>query len=155
MICTPEFIRVYNETFKFIHENLGYKAVVGYWLKIAPIALEDLSYTISRHLCKTKEYWDKTLTTEGAVYTIDTNCEYLPYVDALTLNIYECPSLKILGDDVYEYYCDHCTVMYQPIFEERGYDYKVERKERGCRIRITKKKSASSETGDTPVPALT
>ena len=176
MICSPEFIKVYNETFKFIAVHAypcGKATVEEYWRQIAPIALADLEIALGHELIMprgkgcglnyAKEYWDKTLTAEGAVYSIDSglyflsspSTEYAPPIEDMTLNIYECPSLRILGDKAYEHYCDHCTVMYKPLFDKRGYDYEVERKERGCKIRITKRKSASSETADTPEAAST
>ena len=175
MICSREFILIYNATFIYIYQQTDFncaKLVEEYWRKIAPIALKDLDLCLDTcemadgtglGLTKAKEYWDKVLTAEGAVYSIDTfthflrnpSTEYTPPIEDMTLNIYECPSLKILGDKAYKHYCDHCTVMYEPIFDKRGFDYKVERKERGCRIRITKRKSALSATGATPEPAST
>lgn len=180
MICSPEFIKVYSDTFKFIDENLGYVAVENYWKRIAPIALEELDRCVFKAkwseenintqegfnavgLAAARDYWDRVLKAEGAVYSIDASIvgertaftSHKPFIRALTLNIYECPSLKILGDKAYENYCAHCIVMYQPIFDKNGYDYALERKEKGCKIRITRKKSVSSETGDTPEAAST
>lgn len=136
MICSPDFIKVYNETFKFIAERLDYKGLCDYWKRISPIILADLQEAVEKHgLCGAFNYWGKTLSAEEAGYEL--------YLDngLLALDIHECPSMSSLKEPC-KSYCNHCYVMYQPIFEPLGYEYLLKKKGRdSCSIRITKSKT--------------
>lgn len=132
MKCSKNFIKVYNETFKFIHEKLGKRAVVKYWKRISPIVLADLRENVEQNgLFGCVKYWDDTLFVEGANYQI----EYKP--DTFKMTISKCPSLEIL-DEPYKDYCQHCEVMYKPIFRALGYKYQIEKGEEGCRITVSR-----------------
>lgn len=132
MICTPQFIQVYNETFKFIDENLGSKAVEKYWLRIADIILGDLKEAVEKDGLKgCVDYWTKTLTAEKAGFQI------LHDGDVFVLEILRCPSLAILKEP-YKNYCKHCKVMYKKIFNDLGYKYEIESGGGQCKITISK-----------------
>lgn len=132
MKVTNSFVKVYNATFKFIHERYGKKAVVDYWKTIAPIALADLEQIIKRDgLFGCVRYWDDVMSAEGADYQI----KYKQ--DLFTMDITKCPSLTVL-DSPYEHYCRHCEVMYKPLFRGLGYTYQIKRGKEGCRITVFK-----------------
>jgi len=132
MKCTKDFIKVYNETFKFIDERLGKKAVGDYWRRISPIILADLRKKVEQNgLFGCVVYWDSILSGEGADYEIEHRA------DIFEMTITKCPSLETLVEP-YRDYCKHCEVMYKPIFKALGYKYKIERGEEGCHIKISK-----------------
>ena len=132
VICPPRFIQVYNQTFKFIDENLDSKAVEKYWLRIADIILADLKEAVGKNGLKgCVDYWTKTLTAEKAGFQI------LHDNDIFVLEILRCPSLALLGDP-YKNYCNHCDVMYRKIFEGLGYKYNIEFHDHKCKITISK-----------------
>lgn len=134
MICTPQFIQVYNETFRFIREESGHNAVYAYWNRIADIILADLKELVrEKGLKGCVDYWSRVLTKEDAHFRITLN-------DKFTLEILRCPSLRLL-EEPYDNYCGHCDVMYRKIFEELGYKYNIEYGFGGgadCRITISK-----------------
>ncbi len=132
MVCNSDFLRVYNETFKFIDEKLGTEGVEEYWKRISPIALWDLQQVVEEHgLDGCWQYWDRVLTKEGASFNIKFK------ENVFTLNILVCPSLKIL-DDPYRDYCRHCKVMYECLFDKLGFIYRIKGNGKGCRITVTK-----------------
>lgn len=133
MICTKKFVEVYNETFKFIHEELGDEGVARYWKRIGTIILSDLKETVeAKGLDGAEEYWRNTLTSEGALFEI---C-LLP--DCLALAITKCPSISHLENPYYDY-CGHCDVMYRQLFESLGYKYEIEKSGTGsCYITVSK-----------------
>lgn len=130
MICPPQFILAYNQTFKFIDENLGSEAVRKYWLRIADIILADLKEAVEKDGLKgCVDYWTKTLTAEKAAFQI------LHDKNVFVLEVLRCPSLALL-DDPYKNYCNHCDVMYRKIFEGLGYKYNIELSGGKCKITI-------------------
>jgi len=132
MICSPRFIQVYNETFKFINENLDSAAVEKYWLRIADIVLADLKEAVEKNGLKgCVDYWTKTLTAEKAAFQIFHDN------DIFILEILRCPSLALLGEP-YIHYCGHCNVMYRKIFEGLGYKYNIKLNNDKCKITISK-----------------
>ena len=132
MICSPAFIQIYNETFRFIDEQLGTSKLKDFWLRISDIALGDLKELVEeKGLLGAYEYWSKTLNAEGAKFEL----QFLS--DRLTLRMWECPSIKCLKQPCKDY-CKHCDVMYRPIFESLGYQYQIELKGNGqCNIHIS------------------
>ena len=133
MKVNEDFLKIYNATFKFIHEKLGKRAVVEYWKAIAPLALYDLEQAVIEDgLYGCVRYWGDVMTAEEAEYQIVYN------VNQFTMDITKCPSLAKL-DRPYEYYCQHCKVMYKPLFEKLGYTYKTEKTgENSCRVTVRK-----------------
>jgi len=133
MKVNEDFLRIYNATFKFIHERLSKKAVRDYWKTIAPLALYDLKEAlIDDGLYGCVRYWDDVMSAEGAEYQIIYNA------DKFTMNITRCPSLTKL-DRPYEDYCEHCKVMYSPLFKCIGYIYKTKKTgEKSCKVTVCK-----------------
>ena len=132
MICTPKFIEIYNETFKFIDEH-GVD-VKEYWKLISPIVLSDLKEMVEKQgLFGALDYWDKVLTAEKAEFDILITPKCF-----LELEITDCPSLSHL-ENPYKNYCGHCDVMYRQLFESLGYEYKIEKTGVGsCHITVSK-----------------
>lgn len=133
MKVNEDFLKIYNFTFKFIHERLGKKAVREYWKRIAPLALHDLEQAIVEDgLFGCVRYWGEVMTAEGAEYQIK------KLQQEFTMNITKCPSLTKLNSP-YKYYCEHCEVMYKPLFRKLGYTYKTEKTgEKSCKITVCK-----------------
>jgi hypothetical protein len=132
MKVSKSFVKIYNETFKFIAEKLGKESVEEYWLRIAPLILWDLDKAVNKKgLFGAWEYWSDVLQGEGAFYEMDIED------GVFKLNIFRCPSLKAL-EKPYEHYCDHCRIMYEPIFKKHGFNYSIKRNGKGCQITISR-----------------
>ena len=133
MTITPQFVRFYNETFKFIEEHCGYGKLEAYWIKIAPILLYDLKLLAeAKGIWGCGEYWANVLREEGAVHK--QRC----WRNLLEIEITDCPALEAL-DNPCKHYCDHCDVMYRAILEPLGFEYKIDFNRKGqCTIFIRK-----------------
>lgn len=135
-IVNPQFVKFYNYVFKFIGEKTN-RSITAFWENISDIMLADLDKTIKiRGLRGAYDYWKYILKEECAKAKLN----YYPD-NRLELIMDDCPSCKILGDDKWKGYCNHCRYMYAPIFKKYGYNYKLEIKGNGkCRILIQKEK---------------
>jgi len=129
MVTTDLFIKVYDATFAWINEQLGYGSLVSYWKYIAPYVLSDLKEKAEKEgVWGCFSYWKHTLSSEGLDYLIEYRGK-----EKLTIWIKDCPRKNMQCKN----YCDHCTVMYQAVLEPLGLKYELEKTgEYSCTIKI-------------------
>lgn len=132
MKVDKQFIKVYNETFRFINKIGGIECLVEYFKRIWPFLLFDLEDAVKRQgLTGAMIYWMKTLKAEGAKFDINVDDD-----TGLRLHIKQCPSINSLDDPCKEY-CRHCGVMYKELFEKHGYKFNhTKRGPASCEIKI-------------------
>ena len=141
MKVTPQFVKFYNETFKFIEKELGTMELEEYFRKVGPFILADLSEKVCDYGLKgALKYWQQTLNEEGAHWQTELEeSGEPPKAVALTLRITKCPSREALGDKAHSSYCRHCDVMYRGLFEAYGYKYSIEKTgDASCTIKVTR-----------------
>ena len=137
MISCTEFILAYNEFFKFLHRRHGKHAVMDLWVGISDRGLGNLRELVAKKgIQGMKEYWGRTLSEEGADYTMTAN------KDTFTIEMHRCPSVGILNDahiEKYPNYCAHCEVLYSRIMKDHGFSYQteyVDQDKGACKITI-------------------
>lgn len=138
MISCTEFIWVYNEMFRYIHERSGTEKLHELWEGISEDFLWNLrQYVEQEGLQGMLRYWTHTLTEEGGRHQMSL------YEDMFVLDMHDCPSARLIhqGERVvpYEEYCEHCVWLYPPLLRELGYevDYDIISCEKGrCRLTV-------------------
>lgn len=122
MISCTEFIPLYSELFRFIHEKGGKEAVVRYWESIADnYVAPRLGEAVEEYGMRgCWEYWSKSLNEEAADFTMTYDDETKEF----TIDMHHCPSRGMLNSlthmEPYEDYCGHCGVLYDRVLEKYG-----------------------------------
>lgn len=122
MISCTEFIPLYSELFKFLHEKGGKEEVVKYWEHISDEYVQArLGEEIAKHGLKgCWNYWFKSLNEEACDFsmTYDPNKEYFE------INMQGCPSKSMLNKmqytNPYPDYCEHCSILYSRVAKKYG-----------------------------------
>ena len=136
MIPSDQFVRFYNEVFKFLDAKGGgaleeyYRAVSGQQ------EMHCLARFKAQGLAGMKAYWDRIAAEE--------NCDMTCTLDddRLVIEMRRCPSLgKAMDNDAgaFERYCDHCPGWVIPLLEKAGFhcDYDmIDRSRPQCRMTI-------------------
>jgi hypothetical protein len=129
MKCSKDFVVAYNELFK----TLTPEQRKTFWPAFSDCVLGRL-----RRLVRDKgflgmlEYWSDTLMAEHA------DCRITVDLNEKSLHIYmrHCPSLKTLGCDSSDSYCEHCDILYSPLLKDLGYSFGMIGVSEGCQIVI-------------------
>lgn len=128
MISCTEFILAYSELFKFLEELGGPEEVQRYWEHISDTYVADrLGECIKAAGIKgCYDYWSRSLSEEAADFRI----EYAPEKQEFTLDMFICPSRKMLNDHPemapYHNYCGHCDTLYHRVVEKYGMTYDID-----------------------------
>ena len=122
MISCTEFIPLYSELFRYIHEKSGSDAVMRYWEYISDeYVAPRLGKAVSRSGMRgCWEYWSKSLNEEAADFTMTYDEEN----ETFEIDMHHCPSKGMLDSlthmEPYENYCGHCAVLYARVLEKYG-----------------------------------
>lgn len=127
MISCMEFIPAYSELFKYLHAKGGKKAVIKYWENLSDGFLSNLRNLASQKgLAGCYEYWSHVLTEEAADFkmSLDEN------EGVFQIHMRYCPSMgRLLQEEhiePYEFYCEHCDVLYRRVLEPLGFEYDID-----------------------------
>ena len=144
MISCTEFIFAYSELFKFLEKKGGEAEVKKYWEHISDTYVSDrLGECVEKEgLRGCFTYWSRSLSEEAADFRI----EYDPDKKEFTLDMFICPSRKMLNEHPemkpYHNYCGHCYTLYARVVERYGMSYDIDFSkvdEAKCRIVIKDK----------------
>lgn len=139
-----EFFGIYNETFRYIDEHFGRRALDVYWAYISKNYLKKLRRLVAEKGTEgMKEYWGHTLADEGAKYRM----EITP--DTMHAQIIECPAIRWLKShkkEIYPDYCQHCVRLYQLVMEDYGFTWQMQIDDLSgsCRISVRRKQGEKS-----------
>lgn len=127
MISCTEFIPSYSELFKFLHQTGGKEAVLRYWEDLSDAFLTNLrGLATEKGLAGCFEYWSHTLTEEAADFRMTLD----PEQGMFEIDMRHCPSkgrlLEFEHIEPYEYYCEHCDLLYRRVLEPLGYEYDID-----------------------------
>lgn len=118
MIPSDQFVRFYNEVFKFLDREGG-DALEQYYRTISEQQeIYCLELFRKEGLAGMKAYWDRIAVEENC----DMSCDLYP--DRLEITMRRCPSLtKAMDNDAgaFPRYCDHCPGWILPLLEKAGY----------------------------------
>jgi hypothetical protein len=138
MISCTEFIPAYNELFKYLEKKAGKDAVIELWESLSDHFLGNLRELAEKKgLAGCFEYWSHTLTEEAADFrmTLDEEAGFFE------IQMRYCPSMgRLLKEEhiePYEFYCEHCDIIYRRILEPLGFKYEIDLydcKDAKCRI---------------------
>ncbi|MHC4332607.1 MAG: hypothetical protein ACYSTZ_00120 [Planctomycetota bacterium] len=129
MKCSSDFIVAYNELMKTLTDEQREK----FWPIFSDTVLGRL-----RHLVRDKgflgmlEYWSDTLLAEHADCIINVDLKTKSFLIIMR----ECPSIKLLGETVFDGYCSHCHKLYKPLLASLGYSFQISAADCGCEIFI-------------------
>ena len=123
MISCTEFIPAYSELFKFLEQEGGRQAVIGFWEYLSDGFLGNLrSLVESSGIRGCWEYWAHTLNEEAADFTMELDEE----AGEFRIVMHSCPSKgRLLSCDhiePYHDYCGHCDVLYRRVLEPLGFE---------------------------------
>ena len=136
MIPSDQFVRFYNEVFKFL-EAQGGTALADYYRVVSEQQeMHCLALFKSRGLAGMKAYWDRI--------AVEENCDMQGtlYADRFELVMRRCPSLgKALDNDAgaFQRYCDHWPGWIIPLLEKAGFHGEYDMIDRAvpqCRLTI-------------------
>jgi hypothetical protein len=136
MIPSDQFVRLYNEVFKFLEAQGG--AALGEYYRVVSEQQEMhcLELFKAQGLAGMKAYWDRIAAEENC----DMTCTLFP--DRFELVMNRCPSLsKALDSDAgaFPHYCDHCPGWVIPLLEKAGFNCEYDMIDRAvpqCRMTI-------------------
>jgi hypothetical protein len=118
MIPSDQFVRFYNEVFKFLDEQ-GEDALQKYYRVVSEQQeMHCLKLFKEKGLAGMKTYWDRIAVEENC------NMSTTLYPDHLELVMNRCPSLsKAMNNDAGAFlrYCDHCPGWVIPLLEKAGF----------------------------------
>ena len=118
MIPSDQFVRFYNEVFKFLDAQGG-DALADYYQAVSAQQEQHcLRLFKEQGLAGMKAYWDRIAVEENC----DMTCVLYPDRFELTMN--RCPSLsKAMDNDAgaFPRYCDHCPGWIMPLVEKAGF----------------------------------
>lgn len=127
MIACTEFIPAYSEMFKYLQAKGGKAAVVKFWENLSDNFLSNLRDLAGRKgLAGCYDYWRHTLTEEAADFrmTLDED------EGVFQIHMRYCPSMgRLLQEEhiePYEFYCEHCDVLYRRVLEPLGFEYDID-----------------------------
>lgn len=143
MIPSDQFVRFYNEVFKFLDAQ-GREALEAYYRVISEQQeMHCLELFRAKGLAGMKSYWDRIAIEENC----DMTCTLYP--DRFELVMNHCPSLaKALDNDAGAFirYCDHCPGWVVPLLHKAGYrcDYDImDRSRPQCKMTVYSIQSAT------------
>ena len=127
MISCTEFIPAYSELFKYLHQKGGKLAVTTFWENLSDSFLDNLRDMVTeKGLAGCFEYWSHTLTEEAADFRMILDEDD----NIFKIEMRYCPSkgrlLETAHIENYEYYCEHCDVLYRRVLEPLGYECHVD-----------------------------
>ena len=136
MIPSDQFVRFYNEVFKFLDAQGG-GALEDYYRAVSEQQERHcLALFKAEGLAGMKAYWDRIAVEENC----DMTCTL--HADRLEIVMRRCPSLgKAMDNDAgaFERYCDHCPGWILPLLAKAGcrcdYDI-IDRTLPQCRLTI-------------------
>ena len=142
MISCTEFIPAYSELFRFLDKKGGKKAVVKFWENLSDAFLGNLrDLAEKKGLAGCFEYWSHTLNEEAADFRMELDEDN----GIFSIEMRDCPSkgrlLKEKHIDPYEFYCEHCDILYRRVLEPLGFGYEYDFSEcdrARCRLIIKK-----------------
>ena len=126
MISCTEFIPAYSELFKFLHNKDDKESVVKFWASLSDAFLGNLrDLAAKKGLAGCFEYWSHTLSEEAADFKMTLDEEN----GVFTIEMRHCPSMGLLiaAEHIkpYEFYCEHCDLLYRRVLEPLGFEYDV------------------------------
>lgn len=136
MIPSDQFVRFYNEVFKFLDAQ-GEDALQEYYRVISEQQeMHCLKLFKEQGLAGMKAYWNRI--------AVEENCDMsgVLYPDRLELVMNRCPSLgKVMDNDAgaFPRYCDHCPGWVIPLLEKAGFHCEYDLIDRAvpkCRVII-------------------
>ena len=130
MIPCTDFIPAYSELFKFLEQEGGREAVVGFWNYLSDTFLGNLRDLVTEHGIRgCWLYWTHTLNEEAADFTMELDEE----AGEFRINMHHCPSkgflLELTHIEPYHDYCGHCDVLYRRVLEPLGFKHMPDRSE--------------------------
>ncbi len=136
MIPSDQFVRFYNEVFKFLEAQGGDALEAYYRVVSGQQEMHCLELFKTQGLAGMKAYWDRI--------AVEENCDMCGtlYPDRFELVMNRCPSLsKALDNDAgaFSRYCDHCPGWVIPLLEKAGYQCEydiIDRAVPQCRMTI-------------------
>jgi hypothetical protein len=136
MIPSDQFVRFYNEVFKFLDAQGGDALEEYYRVVSEQQEMHCLKLFKEQGLTGMKAYWDRI--------AVEENCDTSKtlYPDRLELVMNRCPSLsKVMNNDAGAFlrYCDHCPGWVIPLLEKAGFycEYNlIDRTVPQCRVII-------------------
>ena len=123
MFSAQDQVVIYNETFRYVYDKLGYDALKDLWAKMSKEWCYHLDkLTAQKGLEGAWEYWckgeDGMLEKEEADYTVTLKD------NVYTLTMHRCPSMggEIIdrGYEIFPKYCEHCPSLYAPVLKKNG-----------------------------------
>ncbi len=136
MIPSDQFVRFYNEVFKFLDAQGGDALEEYYHVVSEQQEMHCLELFKAEGLAGMKAYWDRIAVEENC----DMRCTLYP--DRFELVMNRCPSLsKAMDNDAgaFSRYCDHCPGWVIPLLEKAGFNCEydlIDRAAPQCRITI-------------------
>ncbi len=136
MIPSDQFVRFYNEVFKFLDAQGGDALEEYYRVVSEQQERHCLELFMKQGLAGMKAYWDRIAVEENC----DMTCTL--HADRLEIVMRRCPSLgKAMDNDAgaFARYCDHCPGWVIPLLEKAGFhcDYDmIDRSRPQCRMTI-------------------
>ena len=136
MIPSDQFVRFYNEVFKFLDAQ-GKGALEDYYRVVSEQQeMHCLELFKAHGLPGMKAYWDRI--------AIEENCDMCGtlYPDRFELVMNRCPSLAKATDNdagAFSRYCDHCPGWVLPLLEKAGFNCEydmIDRTVPQCRMTI-------------------
>lgn len=129
MISCTEFIPAFSELFTFLHKKGGKAEVIKFWNSISDNShalrrLHDLAS--EKGLAGCYEYWSHALTEEAADFRMTLDEEK----GVFQIHMRYCPSMgRLISEkhiEPYEFYCEHCDVLYRRVLEPLGFTYDID-----------------------------
>lgn len=136
MIPSDQFVRFYNEVFKFLDAQGGDALEEYYRVVSGQQESHCLELFKTQGLAGMKAYWDRI--------AVEENCDMICTLveDRLEITMRRCPSLsKAMDNDAgaFSRYCDHCPGWVIPVLEKAGYQCEYDMVDRSvpqCRMTI-------------------
>ena len=122
MVSCTEFIPLYSELFKYLHNKGGKEEVLKYWNFVSDKYVEPrLGEEVKKNGLKgCWNYWNKSLNEEACDFTM-TYDEENNYFE---IDMKGCPSRGMLNKltytNPYPDYCGHCAVLYSRVLKKYG-----------------------------------
>ena len=126
MVSCTEFIPLYSELFKYLHNKGGKQEVLKYWEYISDKFVEPrLGQELKKFGLKgCWNYWNKSLNEEACYFTMT----YDEKGNFFEINMKGCPSKGMINKldymEPYPYYCEHCDVLYSRVASRYGIEIK-------------------------------
>jgi hypothetical protein len=136
MIPSDQFVRFYNEVFKFLDAQPGDALEAYYRVVSEQQEMHCLHLFKEQGLAGMKAYWDRI--------AVEENCDMSSalYPDRFELVMNRCPSLsKAMDNDAgaFPRYCDHCPGWVVPLIEKAGFRCEYDMIDRAvpqCRLTV-------------------